>query len=61
LIRHVDLARIDVPRAVREIMQWLAVTRPSTLNVAGPRASDDPLIYAEAKRVLSAVLIEVGA
>jgi len=54
---HVDLARRSVPDAVREITRWLAVTRPATLNVAGPRASNDPRIYSMTKRVLEAVLI----
>jgi len=54
---HVDLARLSVPEAVREITRWLAATRPATLNVAGPRASNDPLIYSKTKRVLEAVLI----
>jgi len=54
---HVDLARLSVPDAVREITRWLALTRPATLNVAGPPVSDDPLIYSKTKRVLEAVLM----
>lgn len=53
---HVDLAHLSVPDAVREIARWLAVTCPAKLNVAGPRASEDPLIYSKTKRVLKAVL-----
>lgn len=56
---HVNLARLSVPEAVREVTRWLAATRPATLNVAGPRSSDDPVIYAKTKRVLEAVLMDM--
>ncbi len=52
----VDLSRGDFAVAVREIRRWLARTRPATLNVAGPRASEDPLIYARARRIVDALL-----
>lgn len=58
---HVDLARLGFAEAVRETTRWLAVTRPATLNVAGPRASDDPLIDSKTKRVLRAVLSRPGS
>lgn len=55
---HVDLARLSVPEAVRETTRWLEATRPATLNVAGPRSTDDPLIYSKTTRVLETVLLE---
>lgn len=56
---HIDFARLTVPDAVHEVARWLAAIRPATLNVAGPRASDDPIIYSKAKRVLETVLMGV--
>lgn len=53
---HVDFVEHDADQAVRVVKTWLADTRPAVLNVAGPRASDDPEIYSQAKCVLAAVL-----
>lgn len=36
--------------------RWLQVYRVGTLNVAGPRESESPGIYAEARRILTALL-----
>jgi hypothetical protein len=38
--------------------RWLQVYRVGTLNVAGPRESESPGIYAEARRILTALLGE---
>jgi hypothetical protein len=43
----------DDPQALRA---WLEAARIRTLNVAGPRASTDPGIYAYARQVLEAAL-----
>lgn len=53
---HVDLSLETVSQAVRDIRRWLLTIRPRVLNVAGPRASEDPRIQAEARRVLESVL-----
>jgi hypothetical protein len=37
------------------ISAWLEAVAPARLNVAGPRASKDPEIYADAKRLLLGV------
>lgn len=42
---HIDLARSSAFDAARKTSQWLAENRVSVLNVAGARASKDPLIY----------------
>ncbi len=49
---HADLDRQDSDRAVLLVREWLSATQPRVLNVAGPRASDDPEIYSKAKCVL---------
>ena len=52
----IDLATTTHEEAVRAIREWLEVTAPETLNVAGPRASKDPAIYDESKAILTGVL-----
>jgi hypothetical protein len=41
---HVDLQQMDQDNAVRWIQAWLDEITPAVLNVAGPRASEDPTI-----------------
>jgi hypothetical protein len=53
---HLDLARLDTAAAAGALADWLAGLVVATLNVAGPRASEDPGIYAAAYALLSAVL-----
>ncbi len=52
---HIDLDRNSDDAAVEKILLWLRTGSMSTLNVAGPRASKDPNIYADVKRVLAEV------
>jgi predicted Rossmann fold nucleotide-binding protein DprA/Smf involved in DNA uptake len=52
---HIDLDRNSDNSAVEKILLWLRTTEVRTLNVAGPRASKDPDIYAGVKRVLAGV------
>jgi hypothetical protein len=65
----VEIAReLDRPLAVfdvaiadaREIRAWIATTRPARLNVAGPRESNAPGIYARARALLDDVLRDVA-
>ena len=49
---HLDLDRLTEQEASVDLDRWLARLRPAILNIAGPRASEDPRIYAAAKRVL---------
>lgn len=55
-VLHLDLARRSVDEAVQELEEWLAAVRPATLNVAGPRHSEDRRIYALAESVLTRAL-----
>jgi hypothetical protein len=49
----VDLKRTHSPLAA---LRWLEAKRPSVLNVAGPRESNAPGIYEEAKTFLTHLL-----
>lgn len=53
---HLDLARIPEEDAISALRDWLVQHEPETLNVAGPRESEDPAIHSAAKRVLIAAL-----
>jgi hypothetical protein len=53
---HIDFDKQDVERAVPLVRAWLSDTRPRVLNIAGPRASDDPAAYSKAKCVLAGAL-----
>jgi hypothetical protein len=53
---HADLDTLPTADLVDRLRDWLAVVRPVTLNVAGPRASEDPTIAAGVTAILTAVL-----
>lgn len=53
---HLDLAVTEAAAAAAALRSWLATTRPATLNVAGPRASEDPAIHAAVRALLLAAL-----
>jgi len=52
---HVDLKTIACPAAAVMIQDWAGRHNVKVLNVAGPRASKDPLIYQAIMDVLAAV------
>jgi hypothetical protein len=49
---HVDLLTMTRRSAARSIRHWLAGIDCETLNVAGPRESEDPEIYDKAVKLL---------
>jgi hypothetical protein len=53
---HLDLAAVPGDAAPARILAWLAPLDGATLNVAGPRRSNDPEMYDIAYRVIAAVL-----
>ena len=53
---HLDLNKTGMGHAVRRAKAWIASVRPHTLNIAGPRASKDPLIYEATARFLKELL-----
>ncbi|MCU0560095.1 MAG: putative molybdenum carrier protein [Desulfobacterales bacterium] len=52
---HVDLDRTAAFRSAMTIRDWIAAHRIGVLNVAGPRASKDPLIYRSALALIETV------
>lgn len=53
---HVDFSVNDADQAALLVKSWLSETQPRILNVAGPRASDDPEIYSKVNCVLAGAL-----
>jgi hypothetical protein len=51
-----DVSVTGTADAARTAREWIERCQIETLNVAGPRASQDPAIYADAYAVLSALL-----
>jgi len=51
-VLHLDLDRIDAAEATQRLRDWLAAVQPRTLNVAGPRASEAPGIFADVAGLL---------
>jgi hypothetical protein len=53
---HVDLDYVSNSKAAQIISSWIDTRQIKTLNVAGPRASNDPEIYEATKTVLKTVI-----
>lgn len=53
---HLDLREVGVSRAVRDVATWIRCNHVETLNVAGPRASEDPAVYQATFALISGVL-----
>jgi hypothetical protein len=58
---HIDLAATSEAAAATRLFEWLRRVDPSTLNVAGPRASQDAAIYSSIVELLRAVLAQLSA
>jgi predicted Rossmann fold nucleotide-binding protein DprA/Smf involved in DNA uptake len=50
---HIDLSRAPSEGTVERVAYWLRSTNIYVLNVAGPRASEDPLIYDAVRELLN--------
>lgn len=55
-VLHLDLSDLAPAEAVGQLREWLRAVDPQTLNVAGPRASQDPTIGERVAAILRAVL-----
>jgi hypothetical protein len=53
---HLDASRVSLADAVPLVLAWLLSNDIRCLNVAGPRASEDPQVYEATFGLLSAVL-----
>ncbi len=54
---HIDCATVTPEEAVARLRSWCEEHRIEVLNVAGPRASTDPLIYGKTRQLVIALLL----
>ena len=58
--RYVDLHNSPLKHSVEDTRKWLkSFSKELIVNVAGPRASEDPLIYEKARRFLMKLMRNV--
>ncbi|MFH1984743.1 MAG: putative molybdenum carrier protein [Pseudomonadota bacterium] len=57
-VLHINLKKISPKEATGSIFAWTEMHRVAVLNVAGPRASKDPLIYEDVKAIVGGLLKE---
>jgi hypothetical protein len=53
---HIDLATLNTHQAVKTVRSWIVRHGIEILNIAGPRASENPEIYDMTMKTLKAVL-----
>jgi len=54
---HLDMNRLTVREATQMLRSWMVENKIEVLNVAGPRKSSDPLIYATTFELLENTLL----
>lgn len=54
---HIDLSKEAIGESADQACNWLDLMDCQTLNIAGPRASEDQEIYDEVKRFLNAIFL----
>ena len=53
---HIDLGTLNTLQAVKIVRSWIVRHGIEILNIAGPRASENPEIYDMTAKTLKAVL-----
>ncbi|HMO79345.1 MAG TPA: putative molybdenum carrier protein [Pyrinomonadaceae bacterium] len=56
-VLHIDLSKTSEHAAVSLIIEWFATNKIRILNVAGPRASEDAVIYSLSNKLLGSVFV----
>jgi len=54
---HIDLNKTEVSKAAEQAYEWILKSKVEILNVAGPKASNDPSIYQAVTHVLTMVFV----
>lgn len=52
---HIDLEHVEIHQAANIVETWLIKRKAKIINIAGPRASSEPRIYAAVHAILMAV------
>ena len=56
---HLDMKELSLEDAARELVSWLKKNEIKVLNVAGPRAGNDPAIYDTTLRLLETAFLKI--
>ncbi|MEA3415952.1 MAG: putative molybdenum carrier protein [Thermodesulfobacteriota bacterium] len=56
---HADMNETSAFIAVSKINSWIIENEIEVLNIAGPRASNDPEIYEDTRRIIEGVILSV--
>lgn len=56
----IDLVDRSFESVVRKVEEWLELIHPHVLNVAGPRKSKSPGIYAQTLEILKIIFRQIG-
>lgn len=59
-VLHLDLTSLPAEKAVMMLHEFVASHQIGILNIAGPRASEDPEIYGAVTKLLTRFLIQPG-
>jgi hypothetical protein len=57
---HLDANRTSIEAAVQVVRAWISGSQIRALNVAGPRASEDPKIYGTTEKLLTRLIQSVS-
>lgn len=56
---HIDLAAVPLEDGSKRIIDWIEANEIGVLNVAGPRASEDPRVYQAVREFLNEVFVRI--
>ena len=57
---HIDIGSSESKELLAAALEWIQEVRPAVLNIAGPRASEEPAIYGPAFELLNNVIKKAG-
>ena len=56
---HIDLDALPLEYGLKRVIDWIEANKIGVLNVAGPRASEDPLIYRAVREFLNGLFVRI--
>jgi hypothetical protein len=56
---HIDLAAVPLENGLKRAADWIEANKIEVLNIAGPRASEDPSIYQAVREFLNELFLSL--
>ena len=56
---HVDFSAVSLENGLKRAAEWIEANKIGVLNIAGPRASEDPLIYQAVREFLNELFVRI--